>query len=215
MRDLVAKSTLERVDIPGTLLILFAALSLTAAFEEAGSLFPWRSAYVITMIVTPGILWIALMVWERHVTISNRVREPILPWNFLTNRQMMGILLNFVLLGGPTVITMFIIPQRFQLVYGTSGLDAGVRLIPFTVTMPLGIIFASAIAGKFKIPPLYLLLAGSCLQVLGFALLGTLPVTLEVPRQIYAFEIIAGWGCGMNYTLLFLMIPFVNKNRYH
>lgn len=93
MRDLVAKSTLERVDIPGTLLILFAALSLTAAFEEAGSLFPWRSAYVITMIVTPGILWIALMVWERHVTISNRVREPILPWNFLTNRQMMGILL--------------------------------------------------------------------------------------------------------------------------
>ena len=110
---------------------------------------------------------------------------------------------------------MSIIPQRFQLVYGTSGLDAGVRLIPFTVTMPLGIIFASAIAGKFKIPPLYLLLAGSCLQVLGFALLGTLPVTLEVPRQIYAFEIIAGWGCGMNYTLLFLMIPFVNKNRYH
>lgn len=110
---------------------------------------------------------------------------------------------------------MFVIPQRYQLVYGTSGLDAGVRLIPFTVTIALGTIFASTIAGKLKVPPIYLLLVGSCLQVLGFALLGTLPLTLEIPRQMYGFEIIAGWGCGMNFTLLFVMIPFVNEKRFH
>lgn len=110
---------------------------------------------------------------------------------------------------------MFIIPQRYQLVYGTSGLEAGVRLIPFTVTIPVGTIFASTIAGKLKVPPLYLILTGSCLQIIGFALLGTLPSSLEIPKQMYGFEFLAGWGCGMNFTLLFVMIPFVNENRYY
>lgn len=110
---------------------------------------------------------------------------------------------------------MFIIPQRFQLVYGTSGLDAGVRLIPFTITIPVGTIFASTIAGKLRVPPIYLILVGSCLQIIGFSLLGTLPATLEIPRQMYGFEFIAGWGCGMNFSLLFVMIPYVNEKRYH
>ncbi|RYC58927.1 hypothetical protein CHU98_g7291 [Xylaria longipes] len=113
-RDLVSKSTLDRVDVPGTVLILFATLALTAAFEEADKRFPWR---------------------------------------------------NFILLGGPTVI----------------------------------------------FPPVYLLILGSTLQVLGFALIATLPSTLEIPSRIYGFQILAGWGCGINFSLLFILIPVVNE----
>ncbi|KAJ8132387.1 hypothetical protein O1611_g1236 [Lasiodiplodia mahajangana] len=214
-KDLIAKSTLDRIDIPGTILILFATLAITAAFEEADKKFPWRSAYVITLLTLSGFLWIGLAIWERYVTLSNTVREPILPWRFLFNREMMGVLLNFVLLGGPTVICMFILPQRFQLVYGTSGLGAGVRLIPFTAVIPVGSIFASILAGKFKIPPIYLLILGSVLQVLGFALIGTLPSTLSIPDRIYGFQILAGWGCGINFSLLFILIPFYNEKRDH
>ncbi|KAI6090284.1 major facilitator superfamily domain-containing protein [Hypoxylon rubiginosum] len=214
-KELMGRDTLTRIDIPGTILILFATLALTSAFEEADKRFPWRSAYVIVLLILAGLLWIALVVWERHVTLSDKVREPILPWRFLVNRQMLGILLNFVLLGGPTVICMFIIPQRFQLVYGTSGLDAGVRLIPFTAIIPISSIFGSTMAGKLKVPPVYLLIVGSCFQVLGFALLGTLPSTLEIPARIYGFEILAGWGCGINFALLFILIPWVNDKRDH
>ncbi|KAI0010709.1 putative multidrug resistance protein fnx1 [Xylariaceae sp. FL0662B] len=215
VKDLVAKSTLDRIDIPGTVLILLATLSLTAAFEEADKLFPWRSAYVITLLIVSVLLWIVVVFWERYVTLSDKVREPVLPWRFLTNRQMMGILFNFILLGGPTVIGIFVIPQRFQLVYGTSGLQAGVRLIPFTALIPVGSTVASILAGKVKIPPIYIVIAGSCLQILGFALLGTLPPTLDIPPQIYGFEILAGLGCGINFALLFVMIPFVNEKRDH
>lgn len=88
-----AKSTFRRIDIPGTILILLAVLGLTAAFEEADKLFPWRSAYVITLLTVSGILWLLLIMWERYVTLSNGLREPVLSWNFLTNRQMVGILL--------------------------------------------------------------------------------------------------------------------------
>lgn len=110
---------------------------------------------------------------------------------------------------------MFILPQRFQLVYGTSGLGAGVRLIPFTAVIPVGSIFASILAGKIKIPPIYLLILGSILQVLGFALIGTLPSTLDIPSRIYGFQILAGWGCGINFSLLFILIPFFNEKRDH
>lgn len=108
---------------------------------------------------------------------------------------------------------MFILPQRFQLVYGTSGLDAGVRLIPFTAAIPVSSVIASTLAGKLKVPPLYLIIAGSCIQVLGFALIGTLPSTFDIPARIYGFEFIAGWGCGINFALLFLMVPFVLEKR--
>ncbi|KAI0006766.1 putative multidrug resistance protein fnx1 [Xylariaceae sp. FL0662B] len=176
IKYLMAKSTLDRIDIPGTTLILLATLALTAIFEEADKQFPWRSAFVITLLTVSGLLWITLAFWERHVTLSNK---------------------------------------RFQLVYGLSSLNAGVRLIPFTITIAFGSIFSSTIAGKLKVPPLYMLLTGSYLQMLRFALLGTLPTTPDIPARIYGFEVITGWGCGMSFSLLFVMIPFVNEKRYH
>lgn len=88
-----SKSTRSRLDIPGAGLMLCAVVLLTAAFQEAGSAFEWRSAYVISMIVISGILWSALLMWERRVTRQESVREPVLPWRFFTNRIMFGVLL--------------------------------------------------------------------------------------------------------------------------
>ena len=83
---LFEKSTFARIDIPGTTLLLFATLALTAGFEEADKQFPWRSGYVISLLTIGGVLWLVLLVWERHVTRSSAVREPILPWRFMQSR---------------------------------------------------------------------------------------------------------------------------------
>ncbi|KAI2627745.1 putative multidrug resistance protein fnx1 [Hypoxylon sp. NC1633] len=211
--ELMKKDTFNRIDFPGTALILMATVLLTAGFEEVDKIFPWKSPYVISLLTISGLSWIGLVIWERHVTLSDQVREPVLPWRCLKNRQMVGVLLTFICLGGPTIITMFILPQRFQLVYGLSGLDSGVRLMPYTISIPIGSIFASTIAGKLKFPPLYFLLIGSSLQVIGLTLLGTMPTTLDIPARIYGFEVITGIGCGLCFALLFILIPFVNEPR--
>lgn len=126
---------------------------------------------------------------------------------------------GFFLIGGPISVAIYLLPQIFQLLYGLSGLDAGVRVIPFTIFWSVGIIAASVIAGRLKVPPMFVILAGSCLQIIGFALLGTLPVTLQVPPRIYGYQIIAGLGCGMSVPLFFVMVPFVveprDKGRSH
>ncbi|KAI1850144.1 hypothetical protein JX266_004523 [Neoarthrinium moseri] len=212
-KHFVSKEILSRVDILGAVLLLFSTVGLTAAFEEADSLFPWKSPYVITLLTASGILYLVLAIWERHVTLAEKVTEPILPWRFFLNRRMISILLDQFLLGGPTLIGMFILPQRFQIVYGLSGLDAGVRLIPFSFAIPVATIFAAGLAGKKKIPLMYIFISGACLQVVGFALLGTLPLTPGIPARIYGYELIAGWGCGMNFSLLTIALPLVNENR--
>ncbi|KAI8630114.1 putative multidrug resistance protein fnx1 [Xylariaceae sp. FL1651] len=208
-----AKSVLERLDIPGAMLLLFAVLALTAGFEEADSLFPWKSGYVITLLVLGGVLSLFLLVWERRTTMKEGVREPILPWRFFTNRYISSVIFTFFFLGGPFVISVYQLPQRFQLVNGLSGLDAGVRLIPFTLASPVGTGFAASISGRLKIPPIWIILAGASLQVVGFALLGTLPITTDLLPRTYGFEIIAGFGCGMNLALLFVIVPQVAEKR--
>ncbi|KAI0025052.1 major facilitator superfamily domain-containing protein [Xylariomycetidae sp. FL0641] len=207
LKHILSKSTLNRLDIQGAFMLLIAVLTLTAGFEEADSRFPWKSAYVITLLVVSGTVWILLMLWERHITLHDNVREPVLPWRFFTNRVMLGVLLVFFFLGGPFIVSVYQLPQRFQLVNGLSGLDAGVRLMPFTFASPVGTGLAAGIAGKFKVPPIWIIIAGSALQVVGFSLLGTLPDSLDLLPRIYGYEIIAGFGCGMNLALLFVIIP--------
>lgn len=80
--------TLARLDIPGCMLLLLGTMSIVAAFQEAGSRFPWGSAYFISLLVVSVILLLALVTWERRVTLANGTREPVLPWRFLTSRVM-------------------------------------------------------------------------------------------------------------------------------
>ncbi|KAH8890386.1 putative multidrug resistance protein fnx1 [Thozetella sp. PMI_491] len=208
-----SKSTLKKVDILGSVILLFAVLSLTAGFEEADAEFAWNSAYVITLLVLSACLWILLFLWERRVTRSESMQEPVLPWRFFQQRVMVGLLLGLFFLGGPIVVSIFQLPERFQLVHGLSGLDAGVRLIPFSLAVPFGTGLAAGMAGKFKIPALFVIMLGACLQVVGYALLATLPVSLDIAPRMYGFEIIAGFGCGMNFIMFFLMIPRVTEPR--
>lgn len=88
-----SKATLSRMDIPGFILLVMATLSFTACFQEADSRFPWNSAFVITLLIGTVVIWSALLWWERRVTLGETLREPVLPWRFIQNRAMVGILL--------------------------------------------------------------------------------------------------------------------------
>ena len=92
-KGLFSKESRAKVDLAGASLLLLATLSMTAAFEEAGSRFPWKSAYVITLLSVSGVLWAILLIWERYVTNHSKIIEPILPWRFFKDRAMLSLLL--------------------------------------------------------------------------------------------------------------------------
>ncbi|KXX79724.1 Multidrug resistance protein 3 [Madurella mycetomatis] len=207
------RSLFARLDVPGSLLLLFAVLSFTACFQEAGSRFPWASAYVIVLLVVSAVLWVALLLWERRVTKAGELREPVLPWRFFTNRIMIGILVVILLVGGPMSVTTFQLPQRFQLVNGLSNLDSGLRLLPFGAMFPVGSMTGSTLASKLRVPAIYLALVGSVFQVVGYALLSALSASLQVEAKVYGYLILAGFGCGLTYTMVYIVVPFTVEKR--
>ncbi|CAH0052188.1 unnamed protein product [Clonostachys solani] len=215
LANIVPSKTRARIDILGFFLVMAATVTFTAGFQEADARFAWDSAYVISLLVLSVVFWAALLLWERHVTRSDGIREPVLPWRFFTNRVLIGIMLGFLLVGGPMAVLNFQLPQRFQLINGMSSFDAGVRIIPFGASFSIGSIASANIASRLKVPAIYMTLCGSAFQIVGFALLSTLEASTELHPATYGYEVLCGVGCGVNYQILYLMVPFTTEKRDH
>lgn len=72
---------------------------------------------------------------------------------------------------------------------------------------------APTIGKALKLPLVYLVLAASIIQVIGYSLLSTLPESPAISASQYGYQIIAGFGCGINISLLILMTPFAVEGR--
>ncbi|CAG8958366.1 hypothetical protein HYFRA_00011043, partial [Hymenoscyphus fraxineus] len=199
-RALWKKGTFWKVDFIGAGVLLVATTFLVAALEEAGQDYAWDSAFVIALLTISGVMWLAFVYWERmHTLRSKKKSEPVFPWRLMTSRVW--------------IVTIFQLPQRFQVVNHATALSAGLRLIPFTVACPFGSAISATIAGKLKVPPLYMVICASCLQIFGFALLSSLPLSIEESRAQYGYQVIAGLGVGINISTLIIMVPYSIKEK--
>ena len=97
--------------------------------------------------------------------------------------------------GFPFNVTIIYLPQRFQIVNGESPVDAGIKLLPLLLFSAIGSGVGGAIMNKFNVA-FYVLVTSNILEILGTALLSSLPVTRDVPIQIYFFQAILGLGFG-------------------
>lgn len=225
-----SRAQFRRVDFLGTALLLSATIFLVTALEEADVQYAWDSAFVIVVLALSAISWIAFLAWSRRVTRIEGKREPVFPWRFVTSRVCIGLLMysslhldtrarhllwtrDMVLTGAPFTVAVIQIPLKFQTVYGLSPLRAGIRLLPFAIASPIGSGIAAGLAGRAKIPPIYLMLVGSAIQIAGFTLLSTTPTTQSISNALYGYETIAGFAVGVNLACLILMTPFVVEKR--
>jgi hypothetical protein len=113
-----------------------------------------------------------------------------------------------MLSGAPYIVAIIDIPQRFQ-TFGVDAFGAGARLIPFNLLIALGAVVVNIIAGKSKIPPIYLLTVGVVFQVTGVCLLSSMTNLTSVPNAIYAYQIITGLGIGIMFGLCLVLPPAV------
>ena len=99
------------------------------------------------------------------------------------------------------------LPQRFQIVNGTSATGAGIRLLPLLLTAPLASWFSAILIFVAKIPAFYVLTAACSLQVVGLALMSTLPTdTMEIASAQYGYEVIMGVGFGLAIPTAVIMV---------
>ncbi|KAJ5390077.1 MFS general substrate transporter [Penicillium cataractarum] len=214
LRESIEKA-FRRIDIVGAFLLVAATVLLVTGLDEADEQFAWRSAFTIAVLVISGVLWILFAIWERRVTLNASTTEPVFPWRFFQNRVWISMLLNAIFLGMNWFVTIFILPQRFEIVNQLTPFHAAIRFIPFTVSSPVGSMLAPTIAKAFRIPLMYLLIIGSAIQVVAFALLGTMPSQHAIPARQYGYEFLGGFGCGISIPILTLMTPFSTEKRDH
>ncbi|KAF7872250.1 hypothetical protein EAF04_003174 [Stromatinia cepivora] len=198
-----------RIDALGTLLLLGASFLFVTSLLETSTKFSWGSPTTISLLVLSGVFLVAFLFWERYITISSSQQEPIFPWRFVHNRAWMGMLFTSLLLGVPFTVLVVNIPQKFQTVKGLSPLQAGIRLLPYALVAPIGSFMANGIMSKAKkFPPVFLVLIGAILQVLGLALYSALDTGTDMNKSQYGFQAIAGFGLGISFGTLVLMTPF-------
>jgi hypothetical protein len=110
-------------------------------------------------------------------------------------------------------MAIIMLPQRFQIVSETSALNAGIRLLAFSVTSAIAGGTSNIMSKKARIPFIYTLLLASVLHTVGVAMLSTLPETKHFPVVGYVYEALAGTGVGMTFGILLLATPFVVEPR--
>jgi hypothetical protein len=90
-----------------------------------------------------------------------------------------------------------------------------VRIVPFGGAVPLGTVTCAIVGGKFHVPVVYIVIFGALLQVVGYALLSSVQASIQIPSPIYGYQVIVGFGCGINFQALLLAVPFTAEKRDH
>lgn len=110
-------------------------------------------------------------------------------------------------------VTIVQIPQRLVLVHGFSAIRAGVSLLPFAAVMAFTSVVLSVIMAKSKVPAIYTLLLGACIEVAGVAGLSQGSTEGSASASQYGFQVLAGVGVGVFNVILLMMTPHIVETK--
>ncbi|KAJ5900211.1 major facilitator superfamily domain-containing protein [Penicillium subrubescens] len=202
-------SSFRGVDILGAFLILTACSFTIAALQEGNFAYPWTSGLVLSFLVISGVSWVAFLWWEWFVCRRGLKISQLFPWRLTRNRVFMGIALGFFTTGLALTVCVINIPQRCQIVYGSSPIGAGVKLLSFSLSCPLGVITCSVLAGRLKLPFCYIALVGTAFQATGLFLFSEIASKTELWPGQFGYLVLAGLGVGLAMSAFYMAAPLV------
>jgi EmrB/QacA subfamily drug resistance transporter len=177
-----------RLDLPGAALVSTGAVALVLGLVRADGV-GWASAQTLLALLGGAGVLLAFAGWER------RAVEPMLPPRLLRNRAFVAGSATAFLMNGAIFGGAFLVTQYFQLARGYSPLQAGIRLLPFTLT-PIAVApVAGAVSDRIGRRPV--IAAGLALQALGFGwVASTASIHAGYPALVLAL-LAAGVGISM------------------
>ncbi|TVY37363.1 MFS thioclapurine efflux transporter [Lachnellula subtilissima] len=214
IRAKFTKSAFARIDVLGTIFLLAFSVLLVFALEEAGSRYAWSSPVIIITFVFSVLAGTAFVAWEWWIERVKGKQEPTFPLSLLKDRVLACMMATAFFIGFPFIAIVVNIPQRAQALYGFTPLRAGLALMPLLLTSPLATAVSGYLTSNRKIPPLYLILGGAVLQVIGVGLTCSLPVdATKIPAAQYGYEVLMGIGFGAGLSTLLTLARLVVDER--
>ncbi|KAA9157605.1 DHA2 family efflux MFS transporter permease subunit [Amycolatopsis acidicola] len=183
-----SRGAAARLDFGGLLLAGVGALGIVWALVHANT-DGWGTPGVLVPLIAGAVCVAGFVEWER------RVPEPMLPMRLFTSRafaagNFAGFLLYASIFG-----SAFFFAQFFQAGLRYSPLEAGLALVPWTVTLSL----VAPIAGARmnRIGERRLLVAGMTLQAAGFGWIALVASTTTAYVSLVPPMVLAGVGVSM------------------
>ena len=130
------------LDVPGAILSIVALGSLVWGIISAGEQ-GWTGHGPLTGFAVAAVASAAFMAWERHTP------DPMLDIRFFKNPRFtaasVGVMLGYFAMFG----SLFLMSQLLQFVLGYSALDAGIRLLPFALSMAVFSTVSTKLVDRF------------------------------------------------------------------
>lgn len=186
------REKLAKIDWFGLFAAVTAIVFVLVPINSGGSIFPWNSALVITMLSIGGFFFIVLAVIEKRFA-----KIPIVPLRLFTQRSTAVIMLQSALYNSVWQIDIYFLPIYFQQVRGYSALQSAALVLPLLLLQSLAGVASGPIMSKLARygPVLY---SGMALWTLGAGLkiLFSLQTSVAVYVVVLAIE-----GIGIGFVL--------------
>jgi EmrB/QacA subfamily drug resistance transporter len=179
----------RRLDPLGAVLSIAGLATLLFGIIEGPSK-GWSSTEVVIAFAIAVVTLTAFVLWERHTD------SPMLDMSLFKNPRFTAASSTITLVFFSLFGSMFLITQYWQLVDGYSPLEAGVRLVPWAVTMMIVAPLSARLVEK--VGTKRIVLVGLVLVMVGLALASTIEPHTAYPQAISYFMIMAA---GMAMTM--------------
>jgi EmrB/QacA subfamily drug resistance transporter len=153
-----------RLDLPGAVLSIVALGALLFGIIQ-GPAAGWTAPSVVTGFVLGVVVLAAFIAWELHTP------TPMLDMTFFKNPRFSAANSSITLAFFAMFGSMFLLTQYWQFVHGYTPLQAGVRLLPFAITMMVTAILSARLVervGTKRVVTLGLLILSGAMFGLSF-----------------------------------------------
>ena len=178
------------VDLPGLALVTCAAFGAVWGLVR-GNPAGWGSPEVVGSLLAGVLLAAAFVAWEL------RTREPMLPMRFFRSRAFSAGNVSVFFSVASLFGAVFFLAQFLQTGLGYGPLDAGLRLLPWTLTLFFVAPVAGALVDRFGERPF--MVAGLTLQGIGMAWIAAIADPGMAYAELIAPLILAGCGVSMTF----------------
>jgi EmrB/QacA subfamily drug resistance transporter len=176
------------LDLPGLALISGAGFAIFWGLVRGNSA-GWDSLEVVGALAAGLVLVVAFIAWER------RAAEPMVPMRFFRSRAFSAgnaaIFLTFASLFG----AVFFFAQMLQTGLGYGPLDAGLRLMPWTITFITVAPLAGSLVERYGERPF--MVGGLALQALGMGWIALIADSGLTYSEFVVPSVVAGVGVSM------------------
>ena len=196
----------KNVDVVGILTSVAALAMLTLALNEAPTVWPWGSVQTIGALVLGALLLAAFVVVER------RRREPLIDLGIFRRRNLTGAAIVVFVLDFAFGAALFFIPTYLEEIRNFSALQAGLLLLPASVTMMVAMPFGGRLYDKLgpRIP----IVGGMIISGVGMLVLSRIGATTGYANLWWPLALL-GLGIGVALTPMNLCALNAVEQRHH